>query len=224
MGACSYDIAANLFACTVNYDFLGSGETVSAVHLHWKSFVYQGVTIIPGRVVFPVAVDTNSGSATIPSGPPSNANLTLAFRANPSLSGGLFYINIHGTWSPPSPQGSMAGIVVGSSIHLGLNGTCNVATEMAITQSTTTSSAAAACSVPQCVYDLAAKRLNCSVNYDLGGAELAKAVHIHWKSFTYQGETIPTGRIVFNTNFETISGTSWFEGPVPTNMSLAILS
>jgi hypothetical protein len=116
-------------------------KVVKAVHLHWRLFSYQGQSYLPGinkhfqyfdriffgcnfffplvvsfvffclgKVTFVVTPDTASGTATIAAGA-APANLTLAFLANPTLSAAAFYLNVHGSWSPSSPQGSMAGIV-----------------------------------------------------------------------------------------------------------------
>ncbi len=135
----------------------------------------------------------------------------------------MFYLNVHGSWSPPSPQGSMAGIVTSNIIPFGLVGGCNASVERSITLSTTNTSDSAACSVSTCNYDVAQGRLSCSVNYDLG-VEVVRAVHIHWRSFVHQGASFPPGRIVFNVNYETARGTAYFDGAVPQNMTLAIQS
>ena len=93
LGPCSFDAATNQFGpCTANFDFQNSGETVVAVHLIWKAFSFQGVQIIPGRVLFPVIPDTQSGSATIPAGP-APQNLSLALQQNPLLSGEILLTN-----------------------------------------------------------------------------------------------------------------------------------
>jgi len=85
-----------------------------------------------------------------------------------------------------------------------LVGNCNVATEVAITSSTTNTSATAFCTVGACVYDLTDTRVNpiltCRLGWNFAGTgERIQAVHIHWKAFNPPtGPAVVADKFVFN--------------------------
>jgi len=256
VGTCNYDITDSnpnpILTCRLGWNFAGTGERIQAVHIHWKAFTPPTGTAVPAdKFVFTLGggLDTDNGE-TFVTATPISADFKAAIRYYATLvaqagTNGL-YANFHSNWSPPSPMGAMAGRLVvpsgsgvlpvsadtGSIILLPANPACNVATEMAITGSTTNTSAAATCSVTACTYDIRDSQANPTITCTLGWnfantGEVIQAVHIHWRNFTTPAGTfVLTDKFVFtlsgtqvNTNSGTVTVTS---GTIPASLKLAI--
>lgn len=223
LNACSFDLATDLLSCTLRFDFGGGGETVVAGHIHWKAFSFAGANVPSGKFVFPVVPGRVSDAVTV-TGAAVPAGMAQAFRANPQLGGGLLYVNVHGTWAPPSPMGSVGGWVTGDAIPIALSGACDAAMERVITGSTTNTSASSSCGVSACSYNVPANQLTCSLSYDFGTTgETISAVHIHWKSFVLGGVAFPAEKVVLPVTAGTASGTASVAALTPpANMTSAI--
>ena len=150
-------------------------------------------------------------------------DLTRAFQANPKLSGGQFYINIHSSWRP---AGAIAGYVVSNEIPMALTSPCNVQTEVQITGSTTNTSAASSCDLTDCTYFVDTALFTCSPSYNFGmTGELVQAVHLHWRPFTYQSIAYASQRFTFPAVAGTAQGMPNVANvAVPVNMTVAIQS
>jgi hypothetical protein len=225
ISACSFDQGANTFSCTLDFDFGTSGEVVVAAHLHWKAFSRNGVAFPAGKFLFPVVAGRASDTVTVPAITPP-PNMTSALINNPKLAGGQFYINVHGTWAPPSPFGSMGGWITGDDIVINLPGPCNVATERIITGSTSNTSATATCGLGFCIFNIPGSALTCSIVYDFGATgETVVATHIHWKAFNAtDGTAFAADKVVLPSTAGTASGVATVTAASFPNLALALLA
>ena len=222
MNDCTYSANSKVFDCTFSYD-LKDGETISAMHIHWKNITaVNGQTFAAGKYIIPnVTPGTTNFVSTISVTP--SLEFQQVLEADNFLSNGRFYLNVHTNWQP---GGALAGFVTSDQIPLTLKSSCNVATEIEITGSTTNTSLAAFCGVSDCMYSFTTLLFNCNVSYNLQNPnEVVENVHIHWRAFEYDSISYASQKFTFLDPPRASQGTVEARGvAIPANMTAAILS